>query len=215
MAWLRLFRSHFAVYYRGPTFCVVLLFLSSPKPVMAAPVQPNPDALAALAAPPAAPPVIPLAPAQPAPAADGGVAQAAQAAPVQREEVCSWLVVFPLFCLLFLLRRFFHLASFHCQSSVSICTTCSFRFLLLALVCHLLASCFLFFLSLYVSSPAGSIVIYISSCVLLNLVLCCPFDRLQLFAVGATIISVSQCSAVTSFWPCVRLLEVFGRVFGC
>ena len=77
MAWLRLFRSHFAVYYRGPTFCVVLLFLSSPKPVMAAPVQPNPDA----------PPVIPLAPAQPAPAADGGVAQAAQAAPVQQEEV--------------------------------------------------------------------------------------------------------------------------------
>ena len=51
----------------------------------------------------------------------------------------------------------------------------------------------------------------------------------------ATIISVSQCSAVTSFWPCVRpfssvwpcvrpfssvwpcvrLLRVFGRVFGC
>ena len=60
---------------------------------MAAPVQPNPDALAALVAPPAAPPVIPPAPAQPAPAADGGVAQAAQAAPVQQEEVCSWLVV--------------------------------------------------------------------------------------------------------------------------
>ena len=73
--------------------CVVLLFLSSPKPVMAAPVQPDPDALAALAAPPAAPPVIPPAPAQPVPAADGGVAQAAQAAPVQQEEVCSWLVV--------------------------------------------------------------------------------------------------------------------------
>ncbi|XP_068724903.1 uncharacterized protein [Montipora capricornis] len=53
---------------------------------MAAPVQPNPDALAALAAPPAAPPVIPPTPAQPAPAADGGVAQAAQAAPVQQEE---------------------------------------------------------------------------------------------------------------------------------
>ena len=62
---------------------------------MAAPVQPNPDALAALAAPPAVPPVIPPAPAQPAPAADGGVAQAAQAAAVQQEEVCSWLVVFP------------------------------------------------------------------------------------------------------------------------
>ena len=61
---------------------------------MAAPVQPNPDALAALAAPPAAPPVIPPAPALPAPATDGGVAQAAQAAPVQQEEVCSWLVVF-------------------------------------------------------------------------------------------------------------------------
>ena len=55
---------------------------------MAAPVQPNPDALAALTAPPAAPPVIPPAPAQPAPAADSGVAQAAQAAPVQQEEVC-------------------------------------------------------------------------------------------------------------------------------
>ena len=61
---------------------------------MAAPVPSNPDALAALAAPPAAPPVIPPAPAQPAPAADGRVAQAAQAAPVQQEEVCSWLVVF-------------------------------------------------------------------------------------------------------------------------
>ena len=58
---------------------------------MAAPVQPNPDALAALAAPPAAPPVIPPAPALPAPATDGGVAQAA---PVQQEKVCSWLVVF-------------------------------------------------------------------------------------------------------------------------
>ena len=68
-------------------------------------------------------------------------------------------------------------------------------------------------------------VICISSCVLLNLVLCRPFDRLQRFAVRATIISVSQCSAVTSFWPCVRpfssvwpcvrLLRVFGRVFGC
>ena len=79
---------------------------------MAAPVQPNPDALAALAAPPAAPPVIPPAPVQPAPADDGGVAQAAQVAPVQQEEVCSWLVVFPLFCLLFLLRRLFLLASF-------------------------------------------------------------------------------------------------------
>ena len=55
--------------------------------VMAAPVQPNPDALAAFMAPP----VIPPAPAQPAPAANGGVAQAAQA---QQEEVCSWLVVF-------------------------------------------------------------------------------------------------------------------------
>ena len=57
---------------------------------MAAPVQPNPDALAALAAPP----VIPPAPAQPAPAGNRGVAQVAQAAPVQQEEVCSWLVVF-------------------------------------------------------------------------------------------------------------------------
>ena len=59
----------------------------------------------------------------------------------------------------------------------------------------------------------------------LNLVLCCPFDRLQLFAVRASVISVSRvfgcykclavCSAVTNVWPCVRLLEVFGRVFGC
>ena len=56
---------------------------------MAALVQPNPDTLAALVAPP----VIPPTPAQPAPAADDGVAQAAQAAPVQQEEVCSWLVV--------------------------------------------------------------------------------------------------------------------------
>ena len=116
---------------------------------MAAPVLLNPDALAALAAPPAAPPVIPPAPAQPAPAAVGGVAQAAQAAPVQQEEVCSWLVVFSLFCLLFLLRRFFLLASFffYFQSSVAFCTTCSFRFLSLALVCRLLAPRFLFILS--------------------------------------------------------------------
>ena len=59
----------------------------------------------------------------------------------------------------------------------------------------------------------------------LNLVLCCPFGRLQLFAVRASVISVSRvfgcykclavCSAVTNVWPCVRLLEVFGRVFGC
>ena len=77
---------------------------------MAAPVLPNPDALAALAAPP----VIPPAPAQPAPAVVGGVAQAAQAAPDQQEEVC--------------------------------CTTCSFRFRSLALVCRLLASRFLFIL---------------------------------------------------------------------
>ena len=70
---------------------------------MAAPVQPNPDALAALAAPP----VIPLAPAQPAPAADGGVAQAAQAAPVQQEEVCSWLVVFSPIRPTFLVMPFF------------------------------------------------------------------------------------------------------------
>ena len=69
---------------------------------MAAPVQPNPDALAALAAPPAAPPVIPL-----APAADGGVAQAAQAAPVQQEEVCSWLVVFSPILPTFLVTPFF------------------------------------------------------------------------------------------------------------
>ena len=80
---------------------------------MAASVQPNPDALAALAALLAAPPVIPPAPGQPAPAADGGVAQAAQAASVQQEQVCSWLVVFPLFRpFFFLLRRFFLLASF-------------------------------------------------------------------------------------------------------
>ena len=70
---------------------------------MAAPVQPNPDALAALAAPP----VIPLAPAQPAPAANGGVAQAAQAAPVQQEEVCSWLVVFSSILPTFLVTPFF------------------------------------------------------------------------------------------------------------
>ena len=59
----------------------------------------------------------------------------------------------------------------------------------------------------------------------LNLVLCCRFDRLQLFAGRASVISVSRvfgcckclalCSAVTNVWPCVRLLEVFGRVFGC
>ena len=59
----------------------------------------------------------------------------------------------------------------------------------------------------------------------LNLVLCCPFDRLQLFAVRASVISVSRvfgcykclavCSAVTNVWPCVRLLEVFGHLFGC
>ena len=76
------------------------------------------------------------------------------------------------------------------------------------------------------SSPAGSIVICISSCVLLNLVLSRPFDRLQRFAVRATIISVSQpgfgcykflagCSDVSDLWPCGRLLEVFGRGFGC
>ena len=182
---------------------------------MAAPVQPNPDALAALAAPPAAPPVIPPAPAQPAPAADGGVAQAAQAAPVQQEEVCRLACSFFPYSAYFSCYAVFSFSLvFHCQSSASFCTTCSFRFLSLALVCHLLASRFLFFLSSYVSSPTGSIVIYISSCVLLHLVLCRPFYRLQLFAVRATIISVSQCLAVTSFWPCVRLSRIFGRVFG-
>ena len=162
---------------------------------MAALVQPNPDALA--------PPVIPPAPAQPAPAADCGVAQAAQAAPVQQEEVCSWLVVFSPILPTFLATPCFSFSLvFYCQSSASFCTMCSFRFLSLALVCRLLASRFLLILSSYVSSPASSIVIYISSCFLLNLVLCRPFNRLQLFAVRATVISVSQCSAVTSFWPC-------------
>ena len=71
---------------------------------MAAPVQPNPDTLTALAAPPAAPPVIPPAPAQSAPAANGGVAQAA---PVQQEEVCSWLVVFSSILLTFLVAPSF------------------------------------------------------------------------------------------------------------
>ena len=74
---------------------------------MAAPVLPNPDAPAALAAPPASPPVIPPAPAQPAPVAVGGVAQAAQAAPVQQEEVCSWLVVFSSILPTFLVTPFF------------------------------------------------------------------------------------------------------------
>ena len=234
MAWVRLFWSHFAVYYRGPTFCVVLLFLSSPKPVMAAPVQPNPDALAALAAPPAAPPVIPLAPAQPALAADGGVAQAAQAAPVQREEVCSWLVVFPVFCLLFLLRRFFLLASFHCQSSASFCTTCSFRFLLLALVCRLLASRFRFFyrcmsvrppvLLLFISRRVFYLIWYfvvrstVYNCLpwVLPLLVLASVRLLQVFGrVFGCLGSLAVCSAVRSVWPCVRLLQVFGRVFGC
>ena len=74
---------------------------------MTALVLPNPDALAALAALPATPPVIPPAPAQPAPAAVGGVAQAAQAAPVQQEEVCSWLVVFSPILPTFLVMPFF------------------------------------------------------------------------------------------------------------
>ena len=78
---------------------------------MAAPVLPNPDALAALAAPPATPPatppVVPPAPAQPAPAAVGGVSQAAQAAPVQQEEFCCWLVVFSPILPSFLATPFF------------------------------------------------------------------------------------------------------------
>ena len=112
---------------------------------MAAPVQPNPDALAALAAPPAAPPVIPPAPALPAPATDGGVAQAAQAAPVQQEEVCSRLVVFFPYAAFFSFYAVFSFSLvFHCQSSASFCTTCSFHFLSLAPVCRLLASRFPF-----------------------------------------------------------------------
>ena len=62
MAGLRLF-GLISPFITAVQRCVILLFLSSPKPVMAAPVQPNPDALAALVAPPAAPPVIPPAPA--------------------------------------------------------------------------------------------------------------------------------------------------------
>ena len=183
--------------------------------VMAPPVQPNPDALAAFTAPPAAPPVIPPAPAQPAPAANGGVVQAAQAAPVQQEEVCSWLVVFFPYSAYFSCYAVFSFSLvFHCQSSALFCTRCSFHFLSLAPVCRRLAPRFPFFLSSYVSSHAGSIVICISSCVLPNLVLCRPFDRLQRFAVHAIIISVSQCSAVTSFWPGVRLSRILGRGFG-
>ena len=182
---------------------------------MAAPVQPNPEALVALAAPPAAPPVIPPAPAQPAPAADGGVAQAAQAAPVQQGEVCSWRVVFPLFCLLFMLRRLCLLASFSLSVVSFILHHVFFSFSLVSSRLSPISVPFLRFRSSYVSSPAGSIVICISSCALLNLVLSRPFDRLQRFAVRATIISVSQCSAVSDLWPCVRLLEVVGRGFGC
>ena len=50
----------------------------------------------------------------------------------------------------------------------------------------------------------------------LNLVLCCPFDRLQLFAVRASVISVSRvfgcykCLAV-----CSAVSLAVGRVFGC
>ena len=116
---------------------------------MAAPILPNPDALAALAAPPAAPPVIPPAPALSAPAAVGGVAQAAQAAPVQQEEVCSWLAGFSPILHAFLVSPFFpsRYFFFYFPSSVSFCTTCSFRLLSLAIVCRLLASRFLFILS--------------------------------------------------------------------
>ena len=156
---------------------------------MATPVQPNPDALAALVAPPAAPPVIPPAPAQPALAADGGVAQAA---PVQQEQVCSWLVFFPLWCLLFLLHRFFLLASFLLSVVSFILHHVFFSFSIVSSLLSLLASRFLFILSSYVSSPTSSIVIYISSCVLLNLLLCHRFDRLQLFAVRATAIVLAS-----------------------
>ena len=193
---------------------------------MAAPVLPNPDALAALAAPPVAPPVIPPAPAQPAPAAVGGVAQAAQAAPVQQEEVCLACSFFP------------YSAYFSCFAVFSFSLV-----FLFSVVCFILHHVFFSFslvssrLSpISVPFPVYSIVacqfarqflfLFISRRVFcLNLVLCCPLDRLLLFAVRASVFSVSRvfgcykclavCSAVTNVWPCVRLLEVFGRGFGC
>ena len=199
---------------------------------MAAPVQPNPDALAALAALLAAPPVIPPAPAQPAPAADGGVAQAA---PVQQEEVCRLARSFFPYSAYFSCYAVFSFSLvFHCQSTASFCTTCSFRFLSLALVCHLLASRFLFFLSSYVSSPTGSMlfisrrvfyfiwyfvvrstIYYCLPCVLPLLVLASVRLLLVFGRVFGCLGSLAVCSAIRSVWPCVRLLEVFGCVFGC
>lgn len=87
---------------------------SSPKPIIAAPLDPNPDALAALAASPAppvvAPPAVPpvLTPPVPA-AADGGGAQAAAA---KQAEVCSSQLVL---CFLVLFPRFV-LPSFSCYA---------------------------------------------------------------------------------------------------
>ena len=163
---------------------------------MAAPVLPNPDALAVLAAPPVAPrvapsvapPVIPPGPAQPAPGSPRW--SRSSSASGARSTRRGWLhhVFFS-----------FSLVSSRLSPFLSI-VACQFTRQFL----------FLF---------------YISSCVLLNLVLCCPFDRLLLFALRASVFSVSRvfgcykslamCSAVTNVWPCVQLLQMFGRVFGC
>ena len=214
MAWLRLFRSHFAVYYRGPTF--VLFYSSFRRRSPSWLLRSNRIQTLWLHSRLHLPLRLLFHQHQ-----RNQLRQPTAESLKQRKQRQFNRKGFVLACSSFPYSAYFSCYAvfsfslvFHCQSSASFCTTCSFRFLSLALVCRLLASRFLFFLSSYVGSPAGSIVIYISSCVLLNLVLCRPFDRLQLFAVRATIISVSQCSAVTSFWPCVRLLEVFGRVFG-
>ena len=60
-----------------------------------------------------------------------------------------------------------------------------------------------------------STVYYCLPCVLPLLVLA-SVRLLQVFGrVFGCLGSLAVCSAIRSVWPCVRLLEVFGRVFGC
>ena len=199
---------------------------------MAAPVQPNPDALAALAAPPAAPPVIPPAPAQPAPAANSGVAQAAQAAPVQQEEVCRLACSFFPYSAYFSCYAVFSFSLvFHCQSSASFCTTCSFRFLSFVTY-QRPVSCFFYrrmsvrppVLLLFISRRVFYFIWYFVvrstfyNCLLcvLPLLVLASVRLLQVFGrVFGCLGSLAVCSAIRSVWPCVRLLQVFGHVFSC
>ena len=174
MAWLRLFRSHFAIYYRGPTF--VLFYSSSRRRSPSWPFR-------------------------------------------SYRILMLWLLsrLRLSLCLLFHQHQRNQLRQSSASRSSSASGARSTRrgllhhvFFSFSLVSSLLSPFSVLF-------PVYSIVacqfackflflFYISSCVLLNLVLCCPFDSLLLFAMRVSVFSV---------WPCVRLLQMFGRVFGC